>query len=271
MAADRSSVPHPWTPTELGAWIAGKGRPLVALSGGVDSGVVARLAESALPGRAVAVTLTGPAVATREVERARSVAATIGIEHVVLPVNPLAVAEYRANPPSRCYFCRSTEAAVLRGWGDANGIEQYLDGVHLDDLGDDRPGLRAMDEATFRHPLVVGGWHKAQVRSFAQSSGLPNWDQPSDACLASRIPHGEPVRAELLERIQSAEAWLEGQGFRRVRVRVRGDGARVEVGVDELSRLFEPSFADAVTGELRRRGFVDVVLDPAGYRPRAGA
>jgi pyridinium-3,5-biscarboxylic acid mononucleotide sulfurtransferase len=244
---------------------------VVALSGGVDSGVVAHLAATALPGRAVALTLSGPAVASREVDRARTVAAAIGIEHVVLPVNPLTVAEYRANPPNRCYFCRTTESAVLRAWGEAHGFAQYLDGVHLDDLGDERPGLRAMDEAKFRHPLVAGHWHKDDVRSFARASGLPNWDQPSDACLASRIPHGEPVRAELLARVQSAEAWLESQGFRRVRVRVRGDGARIEVGEEELPRLFDPPLAAAVTDEMRRRGFTEVLLDPAGYRARAGA
>ncbi|MCI4344215.1 MAG: ATP-dependent sacrificial sulfur transferase LarE [Thermoplasmata archaeon] len=271
MVEGPSPVPRRWSPAELQAWIAREGRPLVALSGGVDSGAVARLAETAFPGQAVAVTLTGPAVAAREVERARSVAASIGIEHVVLPVNPLTVAEYRANPPNRCYFCRSTESAVLLEWGAANGIVQYLDGVHLDDLGDDRPGLRAMDEAKFRHPLVAGQWRKDDVRAFARESHLPNWDQPSDACLASRIPHGEAVDADVLARVEAAEAWLEGQGFHRVRVRTRGDAARIEVGADELPRLFDPTIARAVRGELRRRGFADVVLDPVGYRPRAGA
>ncbi|MCI4350097.1 MAG: ATP-dependent sacrificial sulfur transferase LarE [Thermoplasmata archaeon] len=259
------------SPRELRRWIGRDGRALVALSGGVDSAVVAALTHAALPGRSVAVTLAGVAVASREVERARQVATAIGIEHVVLPVDPLAVAGYRENPADRCYFCRSTESTTFHRWGAAHGIAQYLDGVQVDDLGDDRPGIRAMDEAGFRHPLVAGGWHKADVRRYARRRGLPNADQPSDACLASRIPHGQPVTAELLARVESAEAWMEQQGFRRVRVRVRGGAARVEVDPDEVPRLTGGAMAATVTTELQRRGFDAVVLDPVGYRPRAGA
>jgi pyridinium-3,5-biscarboxylic acid mononucleotide sulfurtransferase len=258
------------SPREVRRSIARAGRALVALSGGVDSAVVAALAHAALPSESVAVTLSGPAVASREVERAIAVAGAIGIDHVVVPVNPLTVVGYQENPPDRCYFCRSTESAVFRRWGEAHGVEQYLDGVQLDDLGDDRPGLRAMEEAHFRHPLVVGGWRKVDVRRYARRLHLPNWDQPSDACLASRIPHGQPVTAEILERVQHAEAWLEEQGFRRVRVRVRGDSARVEVDPEEVHRLLASPMAAVVTVELRRRGFAEVALDPTGYHARAG-
>jgi uncharacterized protein len=258
------------SPQEVRRAIQRGGRALVALSGGVDSAVVATLAQGALRDASVAVTLSGPAVAPREVDRARAVAAAIGIAHVVLPVDPLAAIGYRDNPPNRCYFCRATESVVFRRWGEAHGVEQYLDGVQVDDLGDDRPGLRAMEEAQFRHPLVVAGWRKADVRRYARQRGLPNWDQPSDACLASRIPHGQPVTAEILDRVQRAEAWMEGLGFRRVRVRVMGESARIEVDPDEVPRLLAPPMAGSVTSEMRRRGFATVALDPAGYRARAG-
>jgi|SRR5271157_168958 len=245
--------------------IRGGGRAVVALSGGVDSSLVAALAFSALGPEALAVTLTGPAVSASEVSRAERVASSIGVEHVLLTVNPLSRAEYRENRPDRCYFCRSVETSALREFGAARSAVQYLDGVHRDDLTDDRPGLRAMDEAGFSHPLLWAGWGKTEVRDEARRRGLPNWDQPSDACLASRIAHGDPVTRELLARIESAEATLLGLGFRRVRVRVHGGSARIEVDPSELSRLRTEPLASEVTREVARLGFTNVTIDPRGY------
>ncbi len=257
------------TDVEILHRIAGRGTALVALSGGVDSSLVAALAFEALGPRSVAVTLAGPAVARSEVERARQVARSIGIEHVVLEVNPLSRAEYRANTPNRCYFCRSVETEVLRRAGSARGIDQYLDGVHVDDLTDDRPGLRAMDEAGFDHPLVWAGWTKLLVRRAAHERHLPNWDQPSDACLSSRVAHGNPVSAELLGRIELGEAWIAGRGFRRVRVRTRGQGARIEVDPDDVARLSAEPLVSEVRRALGGLGFDPVEIDAFGYRGSA--
>jgi pyridinium-3,5-biscarboxylic acid mononucleotide sulfurtransferase len=256
---------------EVIARIAGRGAGLVALSGGVDSSLVASLAFEALGDRSVAVTLAGPAVARSEVDRARRVARVIGIEHEVVDANPLAVAEYHANAPNRCYFCRSVETVVLRREGAARGVAQYLDGVHVDDLSDARPGLRAMDEAGFEHPLVWAGWSKSLVRAAARGRDLPNWDQPSDACLSSRVMHGDPVSEDLLRRIESGETWIYGQGFRRVRVRTRGRGARVEVDPEEVARLSAEPLASELRRTLRALGFDPVEIDPHGYGkgPRA--
>jgi len=247
------------------------GRTVVALSGGVDSGVVAELAHRALGGEAVAVTLTGAAVAAAEVERAEAVARRVGVAHYRVAADPLAVAEYRANPSARCYFCRRTEMTALRAWADERGILQIVDGVHLDDLGDDRPGLRALDEAGVVHPLLRAGWRKVDVRSFARDAGLPNWDQPSEACLASRVPHGRPISLDLLARIERAEAELHRRGFRRVRVRTDGVDARVVVDPDEVPRLLAEPSASEVRRSVAAAGFRWVVLDPEGYAPRPGA
>ncbi|HEY1198537.1 MAG TPA: ATP-dependent sacrificial sulfur transferase LarE [Thermoplasmata archaeon] len=250
---------------EVVARIREGGRAVVALSGGVDSSTVAALAFSALGPEAVAVTLIGPAVSGAEVSRAERVAAAIGVEHVLLRVNPLSRPEYRENRSDRCYFCRSVETIVLREFGAARSAVQYLDGVHRDDLTDDRPGLRAMDEAGFTHPLLWAGWGKAEIRAEAHRRGLPNWDQPSDACLASRIAHGDPVTNELLARIEAAEAVLLGLGFRRVRVRVRGGTARIEVASSEVSRLRAEPLASEVARQVARLGFTSVTVDPRGY------
>lgn len=246
------------------------GPALVALSGGVDSGLVASLAHEALGSAAVAVTLCGSAVSDREVERARQVAAAVGIEHVVLPADPLASAEYRANGPDRCYHCRTIEAGALREVASARGSAQMLDGIHLDDLADERPGIRAMDKAGFFHPLLWAGWGKSAVRDEARARGLPNWDRPSDACLASRVARGEPISAELLGRIDRAEGWLYGRGFRRVRVRVQSGGVRIEVDPAEVARFEDPRLTAEVTEELRALGFPSVRIDPRGYRGGSG-
>jgi len=268
-ALEPTVAPDP--PDAIRQRLARGGPALVALSGGVDSSAVALLAFEALGDRAIAVTLASPAVTRTEVERAETVGRRIGIRHTVLEVDPLAVPEYRANPTNRCYFCRRTEATRLRAFGDAEGVGQYLDGVHRDDLGDDRPGLIAMAEAGFAHPLLDAAWHKADVRAFARASGLPNWDAPSDACLASRIAHGDPISAELLGRVAEAEAWIRDRGFRRVRVRVAGRSARVVVGAAEVPQLLAEPVASSTITYLAGLGFGPVTLDPTGYRPRPGA
>jgi len=245
--------------------IAAGGAALVALSGGVDSSLVAAWARQALGAASVAVTLAGPAVARAEVDRACRVAHAVGIEHVVLEVDPLARAEYRANGSNRCYFCRTVETETIRREGSRRRVAQYLDGIHREDLLDDRPGIRAMDEAGFAHPLVWVGWTKLEVRAAARARNLPNWDQPSDACLSSRVRHGDPISAELLARIERGEMWLLGRGFRRVRVRVHGRGARVEVDPDEVPRLRAEPLASEVRRGLGSLGFDPVEIDPLGY------
>lgn len=241
------------------------GPAVVALSGGVDSGLVAAFAHEALGAGATAVTLTGSAVSAEEVERARRVAAAIGIAHRLVAADPLAREEYRANGPDRCYHCRAVETGALLAWGAAHGIAQYLDGVHADDLGDDRPGLRAMDEAGFSHPLLWAGWGKSSVRDAARRRNLPNWDRPSNACLASRVAHGQEISPDLLARIERAESLLGARGFRRVRVRVGPDGARLEVDPEEVARLGSEPLASEMIRAVRALGFPQVTIDPRGY------
>lgn len=260
-----SPAPCPRPVEEVLDRIRAGGRAVIALSGGVDSSTVAALAFSTLGSEAIAATLTGPAVSSGEVARAQRVAAAIGIEHVLLAVDPLSRAEYRANGADRCYHCRTVETGVLRAYGAGRSAAQYLDGVQRDDLGDARPGLRAMDEAGFQHPLLWAGWGKAEVRAEARRRGLPNWDQPSDACLASRVAHGEPVSVDLLARIESAERILLGLGFHRVRVRVERGAARVEVESEEVPRLLAEPLASEVQRAVARFGFASVSLDPRGY------
>ena len=251
---------------QITAWLRSGGPTVVALSGGVDSGLVAALAHEALEGQALAVTLAGSSVSGRELARARELALAIGIEHVVADADPLSVDAYRANDAKRCYHCRTVEGRAVRAIALARGHRRLVDGIHLDDLSDDRPGLRAMEEAGFLHPLLWAGWDKARVRWEAKARGLPNWDRPSDACLASRVVRGMPITAELLRRIETAETIVLGEGFRRVRVRVDGSSARIEVGPEELARLDDLRLRKEIEARLGDLGFSSVVVDPRGYR-----
>lgn len=254
---------------ELVARLRSGGPALVALSGGVDSAVVAALAREALGHEVLAATVASSAVSARELEAAREVARQLGLRHRVVEAEPLEREGYRANGVDRCYHCRTVEAGSLVRLGGSNGIVQYLDGLHLDDLGDDRPGVRAMDEAGFSHPLLWARWRKDDVRSYARSAGLGNWDRPSNACLASRVARGEPVSRDLLARIERAEALVLDRGFRRVRVRVRAGEARVEVGAGEVARLETEPLRTELTRGLVGLGFARVTIDPVGYRERS--
>jgi len=244
------------------------GPALVALSGGVDSSAVASLARIALGDRAVAVTAVSGSVSPRELEAAREAARRIGIRHRLVFAEPMSDPRYRENGPDRCFRCRTVETRALREVGEAEGTHQYLDGIQTDDLGDDRPGIRAMDAAGFFHPLLWAGWTKADVRGYARSVGLPNWDRPSNACLASRVLRGEAITPELLERIDRAEGVVLAQGFRRVRVRAQGGSATVVVDASETPRLQEASLREGLTRSLQALGFRSVSFDPRGYLGR---
>lgn len=261
------------TAGELTDHLAGQGPILVALSGGVDSTVAAELSWRAL-GRegSLAVTLTGPATSQEELRAAEQAARVIGIRHRAVRVDPLAEPGYASNPTNRCFFCRTVEASALTRLAAEEGYRTIIDGLHLDDLGEERPGIRAMDRAGVQHPLVWARWRKADVRQYARSRELPNADRPSEACLASRIAHGLPISLDGLARIEAAETAVRHLGFRRVRVRTdRERSARVEVDPSEVDRLLEAEVAHRVRDALGRLGFDPVELDPRGYRPRASA
>jgi len=241
-------------------------RVLVAFSGGVDSGLVARIAHDALGDDALAVLAEAESLSRREFDEAVSEAAEIGIRLRTVAVSELSNDRYVANPTNRCYFCRTELGAALKPIAAETGSRAIADGVNVSDLGDHRPGIQAMNEAGFWHPLVEFGFRKEDVRALARDLGLSFHAKPSNACLSSRIAYGEVITVDKLRRVESAEEAIRDLGFAVVRVRAHEGLARIEVPKDDVPRIVEPAMAAKVAAAVRAAGFVYVTIDLLGYR-----
>ncbi len=236
----------------------------MAFSGGVDSGLVAALSYRALGADALAVTAAAETMAGRELDQARRLAAEIGIAHEVVTYSELDNPEFVANPSFRCYVCQGMRMDSMTELAGRRGYATVCDGTNASDPGPNRPGLEAITERGVYSPLLAHRVLKAEARAMSQSLGLSVWNRPQNACLSSRIPHGQLVTLERLRRVEVAEEVLYDRGFRVVRVRNDGGHARVEVGADELERLAQ--LWPQISPELLALGFHEVALAEKGYR-----
>lgn len=249
------------------AVLRGYGSCAVAFSAGVDSTVVAQAAQLALGERAVAVTGVSSSLASGELAEAESLARQIGIRHQVISTAEFDNPDYRRNSPDRCYHCKTELYTQLEGLADQLGVEVVANGANLDDRGDYRPGMQAAGEHAVRSPLVECELTKAEVRALAAHWRLPVWDKPASPCLSSRIAYGEEATAERVAMIDRAEQYLRSLGLRELRVRYhKGDLARIEAPLAELSRLASPEVREALAREFRSLGFKFITLDLEGLR-----
>jgi uncharacterized protein len=239
---------------------------LVAFSGGVDSTLVAAAAHDALGDRALAVTGLSPAVPHSEVEEARRLAALIGVRHETVETQEMDRPGYVENSPRRCYHCKDELFSRLSALAAERRIAQVVDGCNVDDLGDYRPGREAADQRGVRSPLVEAGLTKEDVRALSRERGLPTWDKPAMACLASRVPYGTHITVEALDQIGAAEEFIRSLGVRQLRVRHHGDIARIEADRDGIDILSRQENRDAVVERLKELGYSYVTLDLAGFR-----
>jgi len=243
------------------------GSVLVAMSGGVDSAVVAALAFQALGDRAIAVTLESPLTPPGEMEDAKSCAKIIGIRHLVVPIDELAVESIASNPRDRCYHCKQLRFGEAWKLARKLGMDAVADGTTLSDLGEHRPGLRAVQALGVASPLLEAGLTKEDARQLARQLGLPVADKPPNSCLATRIPYGEPLTPQRLNRIAEAEKTIHRlTGVRTLRVRDHGNLARIEVSPGEVALLTKPDMANRIVSALKGIGYRYVTLDLAGYR-----
>ncbi len=250
---------------ELESIIAPYGNTLVAFSGGVDSSLALAIAARALPGdQVLAVTSNNETYLPSELDLAKDLASSLGVEHLIVNTRELDDPNYASNPTNRCYFCKSTLYSDLDALARERGYGCVVDGANADDEGDYRPGRKAAKELGVVSPLSLAGVGKEEVRVLAHHLGLPSWDKPALACLSSRFPYGQEITPEKLSQVARAEEFLRSRGFRQVRVRHHGEIARLEVGSEEMDRAFAER--EEISTELKAAGFLYVALDLAGYK-----
>ncbi|PIE05408.1 MAG: TIGR00268 family protein [Sorangium cellulosum] len=232
----------------------------------MDSGFLLAVASEQLGKQALGMTAAGPSLAPEERREAKEFAEQIGAMHEFVDAGEIEISDYVANGPDRCFHCKTALYATAERVRKERGFAHVVNGTNVDDLGDYRPGLDAAMQAGAKSPLLDVGFNKAEVRKAAKLLGLGLWDKPAAACLASRLPYGTEVTPERLAQVAGFEQDLKKLGFRVVRVRHHELIARLEVGVDELSKMVEPSCRKRVYEAGKRHGFSYVTLDLGGYR-----
>lgn len=239
---------------------------MVAYSGGVDSTFLLKVAHLTLGDRAVGVIGKSPSLPAADLEQALGLAEEWGARVQVIDTDEMSDANYTSNPDNRCYFCKSELFTKLGQMARERGFAWIADGMNCDDRGDYRPGETAARENNVRSPLIEAGLTKQDIRILSQGLGLPTWDKPEAACLASRIPHGTAVTLEALQRIEASESFLKSLGLRQVRVRHHDSMARIETTEDEMELLWDPTVRRKVVARLKELGYKFVTVDLAGYR-----
>jgi uncharacterized protein len=239
---------------------------IVALSGGADSAYLAWAAHRAIGKQALSVTALSPSYSEHDRTVVEEFVRQLDVRHAFIETHEMENPKYRANAADRCYFCKDELFTVLDGMAQERGFAAVAYGVNADDTLDFRPGHRAATEHRVLAPLLDAGLHKAEIRLLSQRAGLPTWDRPASACLASRLPYGTEVTPERLALVERGEAALRELGFRQFRVRLHENLARVEISLEEMPRAMAPEMAASIAARLKAAGFTYVALDLEGYR-----
>ena len=241
-------------------------RTLIAYSGGVDSALIAKVAQDVLGDRVLAITAISPSLLPEELVEAEEQAASMGIAHEIVETQEMENPNYTSNPINRCYFCKSELHDTLKPLALERGYPYVVDGVNADDLRDYRPGIQAAKERGVRSPLAEVGFSKLEVRELSKQLGLSWWDKPAQPCLSSRFPYGEEITLEKLQRVGRAEVYLRKLGYRNLRVRSEGETARIELPPEKIQEFVINTDLSQVVKAFQNYGFSYVTLDLEGYR-----
>ncbi len=240
----------------------------LAYSGGVDSGTLLAILKP-VASKLIAFTISAQNMPQEELRRAEDVASFLKVEFHFIPVDILKVPHFADNPPDRCYYCKKEVFSTLQSRAEGLGTDIIVDGTNADDItGDYRPGLQALKELKVQSPWADFGVTKDEIRQVARNLGLNFAETPSAACLASRIPYGEPISMKILEKVEKAEQFLRATfALKQVRVRVHGDVlARIEVPLPDISKLSTPDASSSIVHKFQELGFTFTTLDLAGFR-----
>ena len=251
---------------QLKEYLRSLGNIAVAYSAGVDSTFLLKVAHDVLEDRTIAVTAKADSFPNHEYDDADVFCKKECIRQFIFEPHELELEEYASNPKDRCYYCKRRLFTGLIEIANANGITNIAEGSNMDDLGDYRPGLKAVEELGVLSPLRKVGLTKAQIREYSKEMGLPTWNKPSFACLASRIPYGERITADKLMMVDKAEDLLSKRGFVQYRVRVHGNIARIEVPEADIPRLIQDDVRKEIVTSFKSFGFAYVTMDMQGYR-----
>ena len=242
------------------------GKVLVAYSGGVDSTLLLKVASDALGKETLAVIAGSETYPEAEVKGAAALAKSLGVRHKVIHTHEIENPDFVKNPPLRCYYCKQELFSRLKDIAKKEGIAYVLDGQNVDDMGDFRPGAKAGKKLGIRSPLKEAGLTKDEIRKLSRYFGLPTWNKPSLACLASRFPYHTRIDKQSLRQVGKAEDFLRKLGFGQLRVRHHGRIARLEIGPKEFAKAVKPEMREKIVGYLKEIGYLYVTLDLAGYR-----
>ncbi len=239
---------------------------VIGYSGGVDSTFLAYFSQKVLGNNAICVTIVSEIHSKREIEESISFAIENGITQRVIPFSIINEDFIINNPSDRCYHCKRLVFNNIKKVCQESGFNVVLDGTNIDDLKDYRPGLKALEELFIKSPLCEAGLSKKDIRILSKKYNLITFDKPSFACLASRIPYGEVITNEKLERIENAENFLFDKGFKQLRVRHQDNLCRIEVAKEERIKFFDENLIDEIDEYFKKIGFTYVTMELSGYK-----
>lgn len=238
----------------------------IAFSGGVDSTLLLSLAAEEIPDSVIAVTSHVPMTSAKEFEEAKLFCEEQGVNQLICMPDVLSLDQVRMNSPERCYYCKTMLFSSMKDAAAENGYYVIADGTNVDDLADYRPGMKAIKELNVVSPFLEAGFTKKDIRDLSLRLSLPTWNKQSNACLATRIPYRQELSYDLLSRIDQAEELLHTLGFMNVRLRVHNDVARIEIGLDQFTKLLDDSVRELIIEQVKELGFSYITLDLEGFR-----